>query len=180
MTGSERDTLTRALASGRNHVLSQLQGLTEDQFRAAVAPSGWTPLGLVRHLTLSDERYWFQVVVDGRPLDFWPGGDNADWLVAADEPAGAVIEAYIEAIAVSDDIIAATDLDSPPTSPEPGWEEAGLAFPDLRSVRSTSSSRPTCTLDTSTWSANYSTAVSTLFSNVFRRRFTRGHSRWAG
>jgi hypothetical protein len=67
-------------------------------------------------------------------LDFWPGGDNADWLVAADEPAEAVITAYIEAITASDDIIAATDLDSPPTSPEPGWEEAGLAFPDLRSV----------------------------------------------
>jgi hypothetical protein len=134
MTGSERGTLTRALATGRNHVLSQLQGLTDDQLRAPVAPSGWTPLGLVRHLTLSDERYWFQVVVDGRPLDFWPDGHNADWLVAAEEPADAVIAAYIEAIAVSDDIIAETDLDSPPTSPEPGWEEAGLAFPDLRSV----------------------------------------------
>jgi hypothetical protein len=25
----------------------------------------WSCLGLVRHLTLSDERYWFEVVVDG-------------------------------------------------------------------------------------------------------------------
>lgn len=134
MTGSERGTLTSALTSGRRHVLSQLEGLTEEQLRAAVAPSGWTPLGLVRHLTLSDERYWFQVVVAGRPLDFWPEGHNADWLVAADEPAEAVVTAYTDAIAASDDIIAATDLDSPPASPEPWWEEAGLVFPDLRSV----------------------------------------------
>lgn len=134
VTGSERAALTKALATGRHHVLSQLHGLTDDQLRAPVAPSGWTPLGLVRHLTLSDERYWFQVVVDGRPLDFWPDGHNADWLVATDEPAAAVIGAYIDAIAASDEIIAATDLDRPPISPEPGWEEAGLAFPDLRSV----------------------------------------------
>lgn len=134
MTESERAALTKALAAGRDHVLTQLQGLTSDQLRTPVAPSGWTPLGLVRHLTLSDERYWFHVVVDGRPLDFWPMGPNADWLVSVDEPADAVIAAYVEAIAVSDGIIAATDLDSPPVSPEPWWKEAGLAFPDLRSV----------------------------------------------
>jgi hypothetical protein len=84
MTGSsERGALTKALATGRNHILGQLQGLTQDQLRTPVAPSGWTPLGLVRHLTLSDERYWFQVVIDGRPLDFWPTGHNADWLVGS-------------------------------------------------------------------------------------------------
>jgi len=81
MTGPERNALTGALALGRNHVLNQLRGMTAEQIRTAVAPSGWTPLGLARHLTLSDERYWFQVVVAGRPLDFWPEGDGADWLV---------------------------------------------------------------------------------------------------
>ena len=134
MTGSERAALTTALTASRRHVLAQLEGLTQGQLRAAVAPSGWTPLGLVRHLTLSDECYWFQVVVDGRPLDFWPAGDNADWLVRVDEPADAVIAAYVEAIAASDEIIGATDLDSPPASPDPSWQAAGLAFPDLRTV----------------------------------------------
>jgi hypothetical protein len=127
------DGIHERIRARRDHVLGQLQGLTQEQLRARVAPSGWTPLGLVRHLTLSDERYWFQVVIDGRPLDFWPQGHNADWLVGVNEPADAVIEAYTKAIATSDDIIAATDLDSPPSSPEPGWEEAGL-FPNLRSV----------------------------------------------
>lgn len=51
-----------------------------------------------------------------------------------DEPADAVVAAYTEAIAASDAIVAARDLDSPPASPDPGWEQAGLAFPDLRAV----------------------------------------------
>ena len=134
MTGPERDALTGALALGRSHVLNQLQSMTAEQLRTAVAPSGWTPLGLARHLTLSDERYWFQVVVAGRPLNFWPEGHNADWRVRADEPVDQVLAAYVDAIAASDEIIAATDLDDPPASPDPGWAEAGLAFPTLRSV----------------------------------------------
>lgn len=134
MTRSERGTLTGALASARRHVLGQLEDLTEDQLRCAVAPSGWTPLGLVLHLTLSDERYWFQVVVAGGPLDFWPEGRNADWEVRSEEPADAVIAAYTAAITAADAIIARTDLDTPPASSEPDWDAAGLAFPDLRSI----------------------------------------------
>jgi hypothetical protein len=134
MAKSERATLTGALASARRHVLLQLEGLNEDQLRGAVAPSGWTPLGLVRHLTLSDERYWFQVVVAGDPLDFWPAGLNADWEVRSEESADAVIEAYTAAITAADAIIVRTDLDAPPAAPEPDWDAAGLAFPDLRSI----------------------------------------------
>ena len=134
MTTAERAALTGALASARRHVLRQLEDLDEDQLRSTVAPSGWTPLGLVRHLTLSDERYWFEVVVAGGPLDFWPPGPDADWLVASDEPAAAVIAAYTAAMAASDVIIAATDLDAPPASPEPDGDTAGPAFADLRSI----------------------------------------------
>ena len=134
MTGPERAALTKALATGREHVLRQLEGLSDDQLRTPVAPSGWTPVGLVRHLTLSDERYWFHVVIDGQPLDFWPEGHNADWSVSIAEPIEAVVAAYREAILTSDAIIAATDLDQPPASPEPWWDEAGMTFPDLRSV----------------------------------------------
>src|SRR3954447_4748761 len=52
------------------------RGLSDEQLRRPVLPSGWSCLGLVRHLTLSDERYWFGVVVAGERLDFWPEGDN--------------------------------------------------------------------------------------------------------
>ena len=130
----DKDGWLSALASARRHVLAQLDGLTEDQLRAASVPSGWSPIGLVRHLTLSDERYWFEVVVAGGPLDFWPAGENGDWQVGPEEPVGQVIDDYRAAIEASDAIIAATDLDAPPRSPEKWWAEAGMTFPDLRSV----------------------------------------------
>ncbi|WP_299447516.1 DinB family protein [uncultured Phycicoccus sp.] len=130
----DRALLTRHLSAQRRHVLSQLDGLADEQLRTAVLPSGWTPLGLVRHLTLSDERYWFEVVVAGGSLDYWPEGENADWHVGDDEAAGDVVEAYRAAIAVSDGILAATPLDAPPARPEAWWSEAGMHFPDVRSI----------------------------------------------
>ncbi len=131
---AERELLLSRLRAQRRHILDQLDGLSDTQLRAAVLPSGWTPLGLVRHLTLSDERYWFEVVMAGGPLDFWPEGAGADWLVGADEAPADVIDAFHDATAASDVLIESTPLDAPPKSPEAWWAEVGMAFPDLRSV----------------------------------------------
>ena len=131
---ADRGLLLRQLSSQRQHVLTQLDGLTDAQMRTAVLPSGWTPLGLVRHLTLSDERYWFDVVMGGASLDYWPEGTKADWLVGPDEAVDDVLDAYRVAIARSDEIIAGLGLDDPPARPETWWADSGLAFPDLRTV----------------------------------------------
>lgn len=131
---AERELLHSRLTAQRQHVLSQLEGLDDAQLRRPVLPSGWSCLGLVRHLTLSDERYWFEVVVAGEPLAFWPEGDNGDWRVDPDEPVEAVVAAYRLAIARSDAIIAERGLHEAPARPEEWWEPAGLRFPDLRSV----------------------------------------------
>jgi hypothetical protein len=130
----ERALLLERLAGQRRHVLDQVEGLTEDQLRRPVLPSGWSCLGLVRHLTLSDERYWFEVVVAGQPLDFWPEGENGDWRVEVNEPTESVVEACRSAIAGADEIIAGRRLSEPPAQPEGWWEAAGLSFPDLRAV----------------------------------------------
>ena len=131
---AQRALLLSRLTGQREHVLEQLAGLTDEQLRRPVLPSGWSCLGLVRHLTLSDERYWFEVVVAGEPLDFWPEGDNGDWLVGPQEPAEEVVTAYRTAIARADEIIAARRLDDPPEQPAQWWVEAGLSFPDLHSI----------------------------------------------
>jgi len=99
-----------------------------DLYRSQV-PSNWSPLGLARHLTLSDERYWFEVVVAGGPLDFWPSEDNGDWVISELAEAEQVVEDYRRAIANSNRIIAATALGAPPMRPEPEWSESG-AFAD--------------------------------------------------
>lgn len=130
----DRAILTQRLAGQRRHVLAQLEGLSDEQLRRSVLPSGWSPLGLVRHLTLSDERYWFEVVVAGGSLDFWPEGDNADWTVPEDMPSEQVVAEYEAAIARSDEIVASRSLDTPPERPEDWWAQAGLSFPDLRTV----------------------------------------------
>lgn len=122
------------LAGRRRHVLDQVEGLTDAQLRTPVLPSGWSCLGLLRHLTLSDERYWFEVVMAGQPLDFWPDGANADWVVDDAEPAASVISAYRAAIESSDAIIARLSLDAPPARREEWWAESGQSFPDLRTV----------------------------------------------
>ena len=131
---AERDLLLNRLDGQRHHVLTQLEGLSDKQLRQAVLPSGWSCLGLVRHLTLSDERYWFEVVVAGKPLNFWPEGDNGDWQVRPDEPVADVLDAYRSAIAHSNEIISARRLGDPPEQPETWWRDAGLDFPDLRTI----------------------------------------------
>ena len=131
---AERELLLDRLADQRRHVLTQLEGLTDEQLRRPVLPSGWSCLGLVRHLTLSDERYWFEVVVAGQPLDFWPEGDNGDWQVHPYETAADVVDAYRSAIGHADEIIATRELGDPPERPEDWWDDAGLRVPDLRSI----------------------------------------------
>jgi len=133
-TSDERDLLLGRLAGQRRHVLDQVEGLSDEQLRQPVLPSGWSCLGLLRHLTLSDERYWFGVVMAGEPLDFWPEGTNGDWVVRDDEPADAVVSAYRHAIERSDQVVAGLTLDSPPARHEDWWAEAGQTFPDLRTV----------------------------------------------
>ena len=133
-SASERASLLSGLTGQREHVLAQLAGLTDEQLRRPVLPSGWSCLGLVRHLTLSDERYWFEVVVAGGPLDFWPEGENGDWQVGPQEPSEQVIAAYRAAITRADKIITSRRLDEPPEQPEQWWVEAGLSFPDMHSI----------------------------------------------
>jgi uncharacterized damage-inducible protein DinB len=125
-------SLLRALDVARHHVLDQLEGLDDEALRRAVLPSGWTCLGLVRHLTLSDERYWFEVVVAGGPLDWWPEGERGDWRVADDETAADVVAAYRSAISASDRILAEVSLEAAPSRREPDWPPE--RFTDVRSV----------------------------------------------
>jgi hypothetical protein len=61
----ERSALLSSLNEQRDHVLGILEGLPEEDLRRPVLPSGWTCLGLVQHLALDVERFWFRAVVIG-------------------------------------------------------------------------------------------------------------------
>jgi len=107
----ESQTLLSSLANQRNHVLGILEGLSEEDLQRPTLPSGWTCAGLVHHLTVDVERFWFRAVVAGEPMPVDPG--NA-WQVPAGLTAGAVLDLYRREIALADAVIAATSLDSPP------------------------------------------------------------------
>jgi hypothetical protein len=111
--GSEKEALVSSLENQRHHVLGILEGLSDEDLRRPVLPSGWTCVGLVQHLSFDVERLWFRRVVAGEPNG--PGENAASaWEVAPEVPAGAVLESYREQIGLANTIIAATALEAAP------------------------------------------------------------------
>lgn len=134
-----RDALLATLHAARTHVLTAIEPLSDAELRTATLPSGWTPIGLVRHLTFGGERYWFEVVVAGGSLEWWPvdepaldDGRPTDWRVAAAESCADVVAAYRASIAASERILAEVRLDAAPARREPDWPPQ--RFADVRSV----------------------------------------------
>src|SRR6266699_5879798 len=100
----ESQALLSSLAAQCNHVLGILEGLSEEDLRRPVLPSGWTCLGLVQHLAVDVERFWFRNVVTGEPLDAGSDGDDA-WTVGPEVSAGDVLSLYRREIELADAII---------------------------------------------------------------------------
>jgi hypothetical protein len=131
---TETELLLGFLNEQRNHVLGILEGLSGEQLRRPVLPSGWHCLGMVKHLALADEHYWFRSVVGGESFGFFPPGKNAEWQLDPGESAGDVFGLYREEINRANAVIAATALDQPPRQPDPRWKDWGTDFPDLRFI----------------------------------------------
>jgi uncharacterized damage-inducible protein DinB len=103
----EREALAFFLAAQRASVLAIVDGLSEEQWRRTIVPSGWTPAGLIEHLG-DAERVWFQYVVAGESTD--EPGDAPTRTVAG------ALSYYRACIARSDDILDATSLDARPAA----------------------------------------------------------------
>jgi uncharacterized protein DUF664 len=112
MANEEKDALLATLNAQRGHLLSVLDRLSEEDLRRPVLPSAWTPLGLVRHLALEVEQFWFRGAVAGEPITL-TSGDEA-WQVPADVASAAILGRYREEVAKANEIIAATPIDAMP------------------------------------------------------------------
>ncbi|HEV2372977.1 MAG TPA: DinB family protein [Streptosporangiaceae bacterium] len=130
----EAELLLYFLNQQRNHVLGILDGLSETQLCQPVLPSGWHCLGMVKHLALADEHYWFRSVVGGESFDFFPEGPNAEWRLGPDETAEDVFNLYREEIERANAVIADTPLGMAPRQPDPRWAEWSIDFPNLRYI----------------------------------------------
>lgn len=115
-TSNEREVLLRYLKGQRERIFEALKGLGVDDLRRPVLPSRWTCLGLVNHLSLDVERFWFQAVVAGDQAaadDVLGSPDNA-WDVGVEDPAEEVFERYRRNSERADAIIGAAALDAAP------------------------------------------------------------------
>jgi hypothetical protein len=127
-TTTEAGLLLDHLTAQRLHILGILDGLDDAALRRPVLPSGWTCLGLVRHLTLDVEKFWFLAVAAGDPeaiAELEQLGDGA-WQVDDTLSGPEVLARYRLACEQSDAVVNATPLDA-----APAWWPADL-FGDWR------------------------------------------------
>src|SRR5689334_10933305 len=100
----ETKPLLSSLNAQRDHVLGILDGLSGEALRRRVLPSGWTCLGLVRHLAIDVERFWFRAILAGEQVELCEGAEA--WQVGADIPPDEVLGLYRQEIDLANAIIA--------------------------------------------------------------------------
>jgi uncharacterized damage-inducible protein DinB len=139
MTGNptqdpEDQALRDFLAAQRSAVLSIVAGLDEEAWHRSVVPSGWTPAGLVEHLS-GAEWHWFQGVVTGSSPEPPQDEDLAPYdptaAFATDRPSAEIIAEYRDQCAQSDAVLAVTPLSAPPRGRHGDPE---MEPPDVRCV----------------------------------------------
>ncbi|MGW2592375.1 DinB family protein [Streptomyces sp. NPDC001515] len=116
----------------RRHILGILDGLSDEDLRRPVLPSGWSCLGLVQHLALDVERFWFQAVVTGDKEVIASLAEIDDaWQVPATTPAADVLARYRTETARADAIATA----SAPEIPLAWWPQDLFGDPHLHTLR---------------------------------------------
>ncbi|HEY2043316.1 MAG TPA: DinB family protein [Jatrophihabitans sp.] len=118
----ETTALMTFLDAQRDSVLAIVADLDTVALASVVLPSGWTPLGLLKHLGFA-ERHWFQGVALGaeQPVRWPDGSDEGDHRpFRTDLPAEAVFAFYREQISRSNSVLASTALSTPPVGRHPG------------------------------------------------------------
>ncbi|CAN5221473.1 DinB family protein [soil metagenome] len=108
-----RELLLGYLDWYREALLRKIAGLSDAQLRAPVEPLGWSPLGLVRHLGWVERRWMRWGFAAEDVVAYSPGGDEAEWAVAADEPAASVLAEWADETQRSRSLAAAADLAEP-------------------------------------------------------------------
>ena len=114
-TTTELTMLRSYLDAQRQHVLGILDGLDDVALLRPVLPSGWSCAGLVQHLALDVERFWFRCVVGGeqQAIDSLDAIDDA-WQVAEDVTPSTVLQLYRDEVDRADIVLAEASPDQPP------------------------------------------------------------------
>ncbi|RSM65781.1 DinB family protein [Amycolatopsis sp. WAC 01376] len=107
-----RELLLGYLDHNATAILRKLDGLSEIDLRRSTLPSGWTPLGMIKHLACT-ERLWIRHMFGGEHVDFsWPGTAEQEWRVGAGEPTAGIIAFFHRERENCADLVATTPLDA--------------------------------------------------------------------
>jgi uncharacterized damage-inducible protein DinB len=116
-TGAEKESLKVSLDRHRDAILWKLEGLSDEDLRRQMVPSGTSLLGLVKHLG-AVEYGWFCETF-GRPTEPLPFDENdpeADMRARPDETTEDVLAFYGRARAAADRVIGELDVEDTGTA----------------------------------------------------------------
>jgi uncharacterized protein DUF664 len=121
-SGTERDALAGFLDRQRDALIRKVDGVGDADARRTPTASSLSLLGLLKHSTVWEQR-WFHVVVGGRAAaDGWPEHrspiPDEDLAVDEHDTVGHWVARYREAAGTSREIVAATALDQPCARPD--------------------------------------------------------------
>jgi hypothetical protein len=128
----ETKSLLDCLDAQRAHVTGILEGLSEEALRRPVLPSGWSSLGLVHHLAVDVERFWFRVVVAGETFNDDSDNTESAWKVPLATPSTDVFDLYRAEIEEANAIVGSASLDDEPKE----WPDffGDWRLPDVRAI----------------------------------------------
>jgi hypothetical protein len=164
----------------RETMLWKLDGLSEYDIRRPLTSTGTNLLGLVKHLTLSESRYFGEVFERPfpEPLPRWDDGRErgADMWATEHETRGEIIDRYRRVWEHSDATISALAIDAP--GHVPWWPRPDVKLFNILVHILTETSRHAGHADILREQLDGSTG--TAAGESARRRRRRGHDRPAG
>lgn len=116
------------LDAQRTHVAEQVRAMPAEARRRSHVPSGWTPRGAIRHLTLDVERVWFRAVMAGECLDLPEGYDG--WTAPELQSDEELLEQYANECRLATAAVDKVELDA-----EPAWWFEDSGDPPYSSLR---------------------------------------------
>ena len=121
----ERETLESFLDYYRETILWKVSGMSDQDLRRVIVPSGWSSLGMVKHLGYVEQN-WFRSRLAGEkelPVPWTDADPDADFRVEPGESTDEILQFYrdqcehsrkIAADASLDDLAAEWPADRPP------------------------------------------------------------------
>jgi uncharacterized damage-inducible protein DinB len=120
VAGTEKEVLTGFLDHYRKTLLEICGGLSEEELRRPMVPSGTSLLGIVKHLAYV-ERGWFQENVANEPIDYpfdFDADPDADFRIEDGETSQQIFDLYRASCERSRQALEDADLDDPILNPD--------------------------------------------------------------